>query len=159
MSPFNAWVLSKSLETLAVRMDRHCNNALSLAEYLEQNPEVANVKHPFLSSHPAHEIAKKQMRHGGGLVTFEIKGDLEQGRKFLDAIKLLSLTANLGDTRTTVTHPASTTHAKLSEEDRAEVGITNGLIRVSTGLENIKDIIEDIEQALVRSSSKTKIAS
>ena len=154
LSPFNAWVLSKSLETLAVRMDRHCNNALALAKYLNQHPLVENVRYPFLDSHPSYEIAKKQMRQGGGLVTFEVKGGIKQGRKFLDSIKLLSLTANLGDTRTTATHPASTTHAKLSAEDRLVVGITDGLIRISIGLENIDDLIEDIEQALVLSSSK-----
>ena len=155
LSPFNAWVLSKSLETLAVRMDRHCNNALALARFLQEHQEVGNVKHPFLESHPGYEIAKKQMRLGGGLVTFEIKGGIEQGRKFLDAINMLSLTANLGDTRTTVTHPASTTHVKLSEEDRQAIGITNGLIRISVGLEHIDDIVEDIEQALIQSSIST----
>ena len=151
LSPFNAWVLSKSLETLAIRMDRHCNNAFALAEFLQNHNQVQNVRYPFLTSHPAQAIAKKQMRLGGGLVTFEVKDGIEQGRKFLDSIKMLSLTANLGDTRTTATHPASTTHAKLSEEDRQVIGITNGLIRISTGLEHIDDIISDIDQALHQS--------
>jgi len=152
LSPFNAWVLSKSLETLAVRMERHCFNAHALARYLIENPQSGNIRYPFLETHPGHKIAKKQMLHGGGLVTFEIKGGLEQGRKFLDLLEIVSLTANLGDTRTTATHPASTTHAKLSKEDRLAVGITDGLIRISTGLENVGDIIEDVEQALIRSS-------
>ncbi len=106
LSPFNAWVLSKSLETLAVRMDRHCENALKLAEYLESNKKVAWVKYPFLKSHPQYEVAKKQMKQGGGVVAFELKGGIEAGRKFLDALQMLSLSANLGDTRSIATHPA-----------------------------------------------------
>ncbi|HLP21432.1 MAG TPA: PLP-dependent transferase, partial [Chitinophagales bacterium] len=148
LSPFNAWVLSKSLETLAVRMDRHCDNALALAEYLEKNDKVSWVKYPFLKSHPQYEIAKKQMKKGGGVVAFELKGGVEAGRKFLDGLKMLSLSANLGDTRTIATHPASTTHSKLTEEERQAAGITPGLVRISAGLENIEDIIQDIEQAL-----------
>lgn len=148
LSPFNAWVLSKSLETLAVRMDRHCDNALKLAEYLEQHDKVSWVKYPFLKSHPQYEVAKKQMRKGGGVVAFELKGGVEAGRTFLDKLKMLSLSANLGDTRTIVTHPASTTHSKLSEEERLAAGITPGLVRISAGLESIEDIIADIQQAL-----------
>lgn len=148
LSPFNAWVLSKSLETLAVRVDRHCENAVNLAEFLETKEQVSLVKYPFLKSHPKYEIAKKQMKLGGNIVVFEVKGGIESGRLFLNKIKMCSLSANLGDTRTIVTHPASTTHSKLSEEDRLEVGITDGLIRVSVGLENINDIINDINQAL-----------
>jgi len=148
MSPFHGWLLSKSLETLAVRMDRHCSNALSLAKSLEERPEVSWVKYPFLTSHPQYELAKKQMRLGGGLVTFELKGGLQSGRKFLDALEMISLTANLGDSRTIATHPASTTHSKLSKEEREAVGITDGLIRISTGLEHINDIQEDILKAL-----------
>jgi O-succinylhomoserine sulfhydrylase len=151
LSPFNAWVLSKSLETLAVRMDRHCSNALRLAEWLEVQPDVAFVKYPFLPSHPQYELAQRQMTQGGGVLSFSIEGGLERGRRFLDQIQLASLTANLGDTRTIVTHPASTTHARLSEADRAQVGILPGLIRVSVGLEHIDDVIKDLEQALVRS--------
>lgn len=151
LSPFNAWVLSKSLETLAVRMDRHCENATALAKFLEGHPEVSRVNYPFLESHPSFKIAKNQMSQGGGIVTFEVKGGLKQGRDFLDAIELLSLSANLGDTRTIATHPASTTHAKVSEEARLAVGITNSLIRVSVGLEHIDDIISDIDQALKKS--------
>jgi len=148
LSPFNAWVLSKSLETLPVRVDRHCENALAVAEFLEDHPKVNRVKYPFLKSHPQYELAKKQMKLGGNVVAFEVKGGIEAGREFLNSIKLLSLSANLGDTRTIVTHPASTTHAKLSEEDRLVTGITGGLVRVSVGLENINDIINDLKQAL-----------
>ncbi len=148
ISPFNAWTLAKSLETLEVRFERHCSNALKLAQTLEAHPEVLSVKYPFLESHPQYEIAKKQMKLGGGIVTFEVKGGLERGRKFLDNIETCSLTANLGDSRTIITHPASTTHAKLSDEERAEARITPGLIRVSCGLESVIDIIADVEQAL-----------
>jgi len=148
LSPFNAWVLSKSLETLAVRVDRHCENALKLAEFLEAHDKVNWVKYPFLKSHPKYEVAKKQMKAGGCVVAFEVKGGLKAGQKFFDSIKLLSLSANLGDSRSIVTHPASTTHSKLSVEERAESGITDGMVRVSVGLEHIDDIISDIEQAL-----------
>jgi O-succinylhomoserine sulfhydrylase len=148
LSPFNAWVLSKSIETLSIRMQRHSENALKLAEYLERHDEVEQVKYPFLPSHPQYEIAKKQMKMGGGIVTFNIKGGVERGRKFLDALQMASLTANLGDTRTIATHPASTTHAKLTEEERLATGITPGLVRISVGLENIDDIISDVDQAL-----------
>lgn len=148
LSPFNAWVLSKSLETLTIRLDRHCENALKVAEFLEQHPNVNKVKYPFLKSHPQHEIAKKQMKAGGNIVAFEIKGGLEAGRAFLDKIKLCSLSPNLGDTRTIVTHPASTTHTKLSIEERLAVSITDGLVRVSVGLETVADVIADLNQAL-----------
>ncbi|MEO5603711.1 MAG: aminotransferase class I/II-fold pyridoxal phosphate-dependent enzyme [Cyclobacteriaceae bacterium] len=148
MSPFNAWVLSKSLETLAVRMDRHCQNALEIARYLEGNPQVTNVRYPMLPSHPQHALAKKQMRAGGGVVTFELKGGLDQGRKFLNALQMISHTPNLGDTRTIAIHPASTTHSKLTDEERSAVGITPGLIRISAGLENVGDIVGDIGKAV-----------
>ncbi|MEO0776822.1 MAG: aminotransferase class I/II-fold pyridoxal phosphate-dependent enzyme [Bacteroidota bacterium] len=151
LSPFNAWLLSKSLETLAVRLDRHCDNALALAQRLAEHPEVVAVHYPFLDSHPGAAIARRQMLKGGGLLTFEVRGGLEQGRKLLDALEWLSLSANLGDTRTIVTHPASTTHAKLPVEERAAVGITPGLLRVSVGLEHLEDIAADLEQALERS--------
>ena len=148
MSPFNAWVLSKSLETLAVRVEKHCENALIVAEFLEQEPSIQLVKYPFLKSHPQYDVAKKQMKLGGNVVAFELKGGITAGRTFLNKIKMCSLSANLGDTRTIVTHPASTTHGRLSEEDRLEVGITDGLVRVSVGLENVHDIIKDLKQAL-----------
>ena len=148
LSPFNAWVLSKSLETLSVRVDKHCENALKVAEFLESHNKVNWVKYPFLKSHPQYEVAKKQMKLGGNIVAFELKGGIEAGRNFLNAIKMCSLSANLGDTRSIVTHPASTTHSKLSEEDRLQVSITGGLVRVSVGLEHIDDIINDLKQAL-----------
>ncbi|MCR9286887.1 O-succinylhomoserine sulfhydrylase [Saprospiraceae bacterium] len=148
ISPFNAWVLSKSLETLAIRMDRHCQNALSLAKWLETQPNVSNVRYPFLESHPQYEIAKKQMRQGGGIVTFEIEGGIESGVNFLNSLNMLSLTANLGDSRSIASHPASTTHLRVPNEEHLKVGITEGLIRISVGLEHIDDIIDDIENAL-----------
>lgn len=148
LSPFNAWVLSKSLETLAIRVEKHCENALKVAEFLESHPNVELVKYPFLKSHPSYEVAQKQMKLGGNIVAFEIKGGIEGGRNFLDKIQMCSLSANLGDTRTIVTHPASTTHSKLSDEERNEVGITAGLVRCSVGLENVDDIIADLKQAL-----------
>ncbi|MFD2542408.1 trans-sulfuration enzyme family protein [Lacinutrix gracilariae] len=148
LSPFNAWVLSKSLETLAVRLDRHCENAEKVALFLQSHANVNLVKYPFLKSHPQYEIAKKQMKKGGNIVAFEVKGGIEAGRNFLNKIQMATLSANLGDTRTIVTHPASTTHSKLTEADRLEVGITDGLVRVSVGLENVDDIINDLKQAL-----------
>ncbi len=148
MSPFNAWVLSKSLETLALRMDRHCQNAMQLATELESHPQVAKVKYPHLPSHPQYALAKKQMNQGGGLVSFELKGGLEQGIKFLDSLNMISHTPNLGDSRTIAIHPASTTHSKLTEKERLAVGITPGLIRISAGLEHVADIIADIRQAI-----------
>jgi O-succinylhomoserine sulfhydrylase len=152
MSPFNAWVLSKSLETLDVRMQRHCENALHIAEKLQSNPHVSWVKYPLLPTHPQYEIAKKQMKLGGGVFCMELKGGLEAGRKFLDALEMLSVTANLGDTRSIASHPASTTHSRLTEAERLSVGITPGLIRISTGLEKAIDILADIEQALEKSA-------
>jgi len=152
MSPFTAWLLSKSLETLAIRMERHCQNALALAKYLESNNVVSKVKYPHLPSHPQYELAKRQMKLGGGIVTFEIKGGLDQGRKFLNALTLISHTPNLGDTRTIAIHPASTTHSKLTEQERLDVGITPGLIRIAVGLEDVKDIIRDVEQAIKASN-------
>jgi O-succinylhomoserine sulfhydrylase len=153
MSPFNAWVISKSIETLSVRMEKHSENALHLATVLEKNSAIELVKYPFLKSHPQFATAKKQMRLGGGIVTFIVKGGVERGRRFIDALKMISISANLGDTRTIVTHPASSTHAKLTEVERLEVGILPGLVRLSVGLEHISDIVSDIEQAL-RASAK-----
>jgi O-succinylhomoserine sulfhydrylase len=150
LSPFNAWVLSKSLETLFVRMERHCASALTIARSLEGNPELGWVRYPFLPSHPQYETAKKQMSAGGGIVCFEVKGGLERGVRFLDALEMLSLTANLGDTRSIASHPASTTHAKQTEAERLEAGITPGLIRISVGLEHTHDILADLLGALER---------
>jgi len=148
MSAFNAWVLTKSLETLDVRMERHCNNALAIASALEGNEKISWVKYPHLPSHPQYDIAKKQMKRGGGILCFELKGGIESGRNFLNALNMLSLTPNLGDTRSIASHPSSTTHSKLTEEERLSVGITPGLIRISAGLEHVNDIIADITQAL-----------
>jgi len=153
LSPFNGWMFSKSLELLHVRVERHAENALQLAQYLEQRPDVQTVKYPHLPSHPQFELAKRQMKMGGGVVTFIVEGGLERGRRFLDALKMSSLTANLGDSRTIATHPASTTHSSLTEEDRQAVGIMPGLIRVSVGLEHIDDIIGDVQHALDNSKA------
>lgn len=153
MSPFNAWMFSKSLETLSVRMEKHSENALTLANYLEEHPDVSRVSYPYLPSHPQYELAQRQMDMGGGMVTFVAEGGVERGAHFLDALEICSLTANLGDVRTIATHPASTTHSKLSEEERLAVGIEPGLVRISTGLEDIKDIVGDIDQALAKSKA------
>lgn len=148
LSPFNAWVLSKSLETLAIRMEKHCDNAQKLALHLETQKDVLKVKYPFLPSHPQYALARRQMKLGGGIVTFELTGGIDRGRKFLNALKMISHSANLGDTRTIATHPASTTHSKLTDAERLAVGITPGLIRISVGLEHVDDIIADVNQAI-----------
>ena len=150
LSPFNAWVLSKSLETLSVRVEKHCDNAEKLAEFLNNHPKVVDTRYPFLKNHPQYALAKKQMERGGNIIAFEVDGGVQGGRNFIDEIKMCSLTSNLGDTRTTITQPASTTHSKLSVEERQHVDIPDGLIRVSVGLEHIDDIIADIDQALSR---------
>ncbi|MEJ6979619.1 PLP-dependent transferase [Pedobacter sp. P351] len=148
MSAFNAWIFSKSLETLTIRMDRHCSSALKLAEMLEEHPEVEQVRYPHLPSHPQYELAKRQMKQGGGIVTFNIKGGFERAKQFLDALEMILISSNLGDSRTIATHPASTTHSKLSEEERGAIGIQPGSIRISVGLEDAEDILNDIKQAL-----------
>ena len=148
LSPFNAWVLSKSLETLDVRMERHSANASWIAEKLSSHKKIKGLRYPFHSSHPQYEIAKKQMTTGGGIFCFDLKDGLSAGKIFLDKLAMLSMTANLGDTRSIASHPASTTHAKLTEEERKAVGITPGLIRISVGLEHREDILNDILQAL-----------
>lgn len=148
LSPFNAWIISKSIETLHIRVERMTENALKIAKKLEKHPKVAWVKYPFLPSHPHYKTAKKQMLGGGAIVTFEINGGLEEGRKFLNKLQLFSLTPNLGDTRSIATHPASTTHSKLKTEEREAVGITDGLVRLSIGLEHLDDIWKDLKRAL-----------
>jgi O-succinylhomoserine sulfhydrylase len=152
MSPFNAWILSKSLETLFIRMDRHAASALQLASSLKDHPQLKGVKYPFLETHPQYGIAQKQMKNGGGIVTFELKDGIDSGRKFLNALQMLSMTNNLGDSRSIASHPASTTHSKLTEEERQAVGITPGLIRISVGLEHPEDMLNDILQALEKCS-------
>lgn len=151
LSPFNAWVLSKSLETLAVRMDRHCQTALDVARHFEGHRDLEAVRYPFLASHPQHELARKQMSQGGGIVVLVVRGGLERARRFLDRVQMVSHSPNLGDTRSIVTHPTSTTHSKLTEEERLKVGIGPGLVRISVGLEHADDIIADLEQALAGS--------
>jgi len=148
MPPFNAWILSKSLETLAVRMDRHCQNAHEIAQFLLERSEINQVIYPFLPSHPQYELAKKQMKWGGGIVSFEVKGGLKAAMSLLGELKFCSLSSNLGDTRTILTHPASTTHSRLSSDEKKAVGITEGLIRISVGLEHIDDIKADLVQAM-----------
>lgn len=151
ISPFNAWVLSKSLETLSVRMDRHSENALAFARHFEGHQDLDGVLYPYLESHPQYELATRQMSSGGGIVVLRVKGGIDRAKRFIDRLELLSHSPNLGDTRTIVTHPASTTHSKLTDEERQRVGITAGLIRLSIGLEAPRDIIADVEQALERS--------
>ena len=148
LSAFNAWLLSKSLETLSVRMERHCSNAMEVARFLEGHPMIQSVRYPHLPSHPQTELAKRQMRMGGGVVTFEVKGGLDAGRKFLDGLRMISHSPNLGDTRSIAVHPASTTHSKLTEAERQATGIMPGLIRIAVGLEHHTDIIADIRQSL-----------
>ncbi|TRW90741.1 O-succinylhomoserine sulfhydrylase [Candidatus Methylobacter oryzae] len=148
MSPFNAWVFLSGLETLAVRMKAHCENAFELALWLEQQPGVAKVHYPGLPSHAQHELAKRQQNYFGGIVSFELTGGKEHAWKLIDATEMLSITANLGDVKTTITHPATTTHGRLTPEVRAAAGIKDGLVRVSVGLENIDDIKKDISRGL-----------
>src|SRR5690554_124980 len=151
LSPFNAWLLSKSMETLAVRMDRHCDNALKIAGYFEGSSDLETLCYPFLKSHPQYNLALKQMSQGGGIITLTVKGGVARAQKFIDQLRMISVTSNLGDTRSIITHPASTTHSKLTEEERLSVGITPGLVRLSVGLEHADDIIQDIERALTQS--------
>ncbi|MBO0933138.1 trans-sulfuration enzyme family protein [Fibrella aquatilis] len=156
LSPFNAWTLSKSLETLDLRMERHCKNALALAESLEQHPDVATVKYPFLPSHPQYELAKRQMSAGGAIVTIELEGGFERVQAFMEALEIPTLSSNLGDSRTIVTNPNTTTHAKLKPDEKKALGITPGLIRISVGLEHIDDLIADFAQALTVSAEVMK---
>ena len=151
LSPFNAWILSKSMETLALRMDRHCENADKVARYFAGCPHLERVNYPFLPSHEQHDLAIKQMKAGGGILTLTVKGGLQRAQRFIDKLQMISITPNLGDSRSIVTHPASTTHSKLSAEERQKVGITDGLIRLSVGLEHYEDILQDVERALEQS--------
>jgi O-acetylhomoserine/O-acetylserine sulfhydrylase len=152
ISPFNSFLLIQGLETLSLRVERHCENTLKLAQWLQKHPKVESVVYPGLVNHPDHETAKRQFRknHFGGILTFEVKGGLEAGKKFINSVELSSLLANVGDAKTLVIHPASTTHSQLSDSEKIESGATPGLIRVSVGLEHIDDIIEDFEQALAK---------
>lgn len=148
LSPFNAWILSKSLELLDLRMMKHSENAQALAEALEGHTALETVKYPFLASHPQYELAKRQMKYGGGILTIDIKGGFEKVVAFSKALKIASISPNLGDSRTIITHPASTTHSKLPAEEKAALGITNGLVRIAVGLESIEDLKADFLQAL-----------
>ncbi len=148
LSPFNAWVFLKGLETLAVRMKAHCDNAHGLAEWLLEQPAVTRVFYPGLATHPQHALAQKQQSGYGGVVAFEVEGGRDAAWKVIDSTRLLSITANLGDTRTTITHPASTTHGRISAEARAAAGISEGLLRVSVGLEDLVDIQADLKRGL-----------
>ncbi|BBE50344.1 O-succinylhomoserine sulfhydrylase [Ferriphaselus amnicola] len=148
MSAFNAWVFLKGLETLKLRMDAHSANALQLAQWLEQQPNVARVFYPGLPSHPQHALAMTQQKSGGGIVSFEVKGGKDAAWRVIDSTKMVSVTANLGDTRTTITHPASTTHARITPEARAAAGISDGLIRIAVGLEAVVDIQNDLARGL-----------
>ncbi|MBL0691596.1 MAG: aminotransferase class I/II-fold pyridoxal phosphate-dependent enzyme [SAR324 cluster bacterium] len=148
ISPFNAWLLSKSLETLAVRLDRQCDSSLEIANRLEKNNQVKMVKYPFLNSHPQYQVARKQMKKGGNLVTCELIGGIKRAIAFVDSLKMVTITANLGDSKTLITHPFLTTHAKLLPAERARVNITDELLRLSIGLEDVDDIWQDINQAI-----------
>lgn len=146
MSPFNAWVFQKGLETLPIRMRAHCDNALELARWLEQQPAVAKVFYAGLESHPQHELAKRQQSGFGGIVSFQLVGGREQAWQFIDATRMISITANLGDVKTTITHPATTTHGRLSPEDKDKAGITESLVRLSVGIEAIGDLKTDLQR-------------
>jgi O-succinylhomoserine sulfhydrylase len=148
MSPFNAWVHLKSLETLDLRMRAHCENALAVARFLERQKTITRVLYPFLDGHPQHALARRQMSGGGGVVSFEVAGGKDAAYRLMDALALIDISNNLGDAKSLITHPETTTHSRLSAEARAELGITPGLLRLSVGLEDADDICEDLEQAL-----------
>ena len=149
LSPFSGWVLSKSLETLSVRMERHCDNAEEMARRLSEHPRIEGVRYPFLESHPQHELARKQMRRGGGLVTFDLAGGTEAAAmRFINGLGMISRSSNLGDSRSIATHPPTTTHSALTEEERALIGIYPSTVRLSVGLEDVDDIFADIDGAL-----------
>jgi len=148
LSAFNAWVILKGMETLSLRMEAHSKNALALAQWLEAQPQVSRVWYPGLPSHPQHQLAMAQQKTGGGIVAFELKGGQAAAWKLIDATKLLSITANLGDTKTTITHPATTTHSRMTAEQRAAAGIGDGLVRIAVGLESVADIQADLARGL-----------
>jgi O-succinylhomoserine sulfhydrylase len=150
LSPFNAWVILKGLETLNLRMQAHSKSALELAQWLEQHPQVGRVYYPGLASHPQHALAMRQQKAGGGIVSFDVKGGREEAWRVVDSTQLISITANLGDTKTTITHPASTTHGRIAPEARAAAGIKEGLLRVAVGLEAVSDLKADLARGLAR---------
>jgi len=148
MSPFNAWVFLTGLETLGLRMKQHCANAQQVAEWLSEQPNVSKVHFPGLESHPQYDVASRQQSGPGGLLSFEVKGGQEKAFNVINKTEFLSITANLGDTKTTITHPATTTHGRLTDEQKLEAGIAPGLVRVAVGLENVDDIIHDLSLGL-----------
>jgi O-succinylhomoserine sulfhydrylase len=150
LSPFNAWLHLKSLETLSLRMHAHCDNALKIADFLAEQKKVSRVLYPFRADHPQHNLARAQMDGGGGVVTFEVEGGKEGAFRMENALKLIDISNNLGDTKSLITHPATTTHQRLTPEARAELGVTDGMLRISVGLEDPADLCEDLEQALAR---------
>jgi len=149
MSAFNAWVFLKGLETLSLRMDAHSRNALALAQWLEAQPQVAQVYYPGLASHPQHALAMRQQKSGGGIVSFDLKGGKDAAWRMIDATRMISITANLGDAKSTITHPATTTHSRVTPEARAAAGIGDGLVRIAVGLEHIDDIQADVARGLL----------
>ena len=148
MSPFNAWVLVKGLETMSLRVERMADNALEVARFLESHPRVKRVVHPFLESHPQHDLAKRQMLAGGTVVTFELDGGKDEAFALMNALEIIDISNNLGDSKSLITHPATTTHRRLAPEARAAVGITDGVLRVSVGLEDVRDLVGDLKRAL-----------
>ena len=148
MSPFNAWVILKGLETLKLRVDQMCRNASAVADFLSERAEIARVLYPFRADHPQHALAVRQMSGGGTLVTFDIKGGKEACFRFMNALQIVDISNNLGDSKSLATHPATTTHMRIGEVERAKLGITDGTVRLSVGLEDVADLIEDLAEAL-----------
>ncbi len=157
ISPFNSWLMLRGLKTLPIRMERHCENAMKIAEFLESHPIVEKVYYPFLKSHPQYEIAKKQMRLGGAMISFEMKGGYEAGVRLMDSVQLLILAVSLGDTESLIQHPASMTHSPIPEEERIKAGITNNMVRISVGLEHPDDIIDDLKESFEKINRELKL--
>lgn len=148
LSPFNAWIVYKSLETFSLRMERHCQNALEIAQFLESHPKISKVLYPLLESHPQYDIAKKQMSLGGNMLAFEVDGSKEEVFKFMNSLKLIDISNNLGDSKSLITHPSTTTHSNMEEDERVQIGITQSMCRLSIGLENSNDLLQDLKSAL-----------
>jgi len=148
LSPFNAWIALKSLETFGLRMERHCSNAQKIAEFLENHPKMQRVLYPTLKSHPQHDIAQKQMKNGGTMLSLEVKGGKKEAFAFMNKLKIIDISNNLGDSKTLITHPSTTTHSSISREEQEKIGITESMCRLSVGLENVDDLIDDLQQAL-----------
>ena len=149
LSPFNAWIILKSLETFPLRIERHCENAIKIAQFLETNSKIKRVIYPTLKSHPQYEIAKSQMKNGGALIAFEIAGDKNETFKFMNNLKIIDISNNLGDSKSLITHPATTTHSNMTPEQRVEIGINDSMCRLSVGLENVADLINDLKSGLL----------